>query len=182
MAAADQFIGETKRLTLRTPVEGDLDLIGELWTDPDVTQHVGGPRVRDDVVDFFREYATDPETCAREEGEQWWSIVERASGAFLGLCSLMEKEIEGRVETELDYFLLPAAWGRGYATEAARVLADYAFSTLGLTSLVAIIDPHNAPSVRVAQKLGMAMERAALRPDGVVRHVYRLERSVWQRR
>ena len=167
-------LGETERLLLRIPEEGDLDLIADLWADPEVTAYIGGPRDRDMVANSFREYGADPESYARDEGESWWSIVERGSGALIGLCSLLEKDVAGQTETDLGYFLLPAYWGRGYATEAASLVATHAFSDLELASLVAIIHPDNAGSIAVARKLGMRFEQAEQRSDGVVRHVYRL--------
>jgi RimJ/RimL family protein N-acetyltransferase len=170
-------LGETERLFLRTPEEGDLDRIADLWADPGVTAYVGGPRDQGMVVGFFREYAADPEPFARDEGERWWSIVERSSGEFAGLCSLLEKEVAGQTETEIGYYLLPACWGQGYATEAGGLVAAHAFSDLQLVSLVAIIDPDNAGSIAVARKLGMRFEAADKRSDGVVRHVYRLWRA-----
>ncbi len=127
-------------------------------------------------MEFFREYAEDPGTYAREEGDRWWSIVERSSGELVGLCSLLKKEVEGEIETDLGYFLLPAYWGRGYATEAAARVVGHAFSILQLDSLVAIIHPENAASIAVALKLGMQLEREELRSDGVLRLIYRLRR------
>jgi RimJ/RimL family protein N-acetyltransferase len=169
------ILSETHRLLLRLPEESDLDAIADLWADPRVTAHIGGPRDRQMVVDSFREYIADPESQARDEGERWWSVVERDSGELVGLCSLLEKEVAGQTETDLGYFLLPTYWGQGYATEAARLVAAHAFSALGLPSLVAVIDPRNAASIAVARKLGMELELAEERSDAVVRHIYRLD-------
>jgi ribosomal-protein-alanine N-acetyltransferase len=110
------------------------------------------------------------------EHEWWWAIIEQSSGNLVGLCSLIEKEVEGQTETELGYFLLPVYWGRGYATQAARRVVEHAFADLHLESLVAIIHPENAASIGVARRLGMELEREVLRSDGVARQVYRLKR------
>jgi len=169
-------LGETERLFLRSPSEDDLNSIGDLWTDPLVTKHIGGPRSRDMVLDYFRDYANNPEATVREEKDCWWSVIERSSGQFIGLCGLTEKEIEGQPETDLGYFFLPSFWGKGYATEAAWKLVEYAFSGLRLESVIAVIDPINTASKSVALKLGMGLERESLRSDGVIRQVYRLKR------
>ena len=173
-----RLLGETERLLLRAPREEDLSRIADLWTDAQATEHIGGPRDRDMVLDGFREYAADPHAFAQGEGERWWSIIERFSGRLVGLCALLEKEIEGQTETELGYFLLPEHWGLGYATEAAHLVVRHAFLDLELESLVAIVHPENAPSIGVARKVGMEFERETVRPDGVIRHVYRLRRRV----
>ncbi len=68
--------------------------------------------------------------------------------------------------------LATAAWGRGYATEIAGALKEYAFSTLGLKRLISLIEPANQRSERVAIKTGMRLEREVIRPGGAVRRLY----------
>jgi RimJ/RimL family protein N-acetyltransferase len=65
---------------------------------------------------------------------------------------------------EVGWRLAPAWWGLGLATEAARASVAHARDTLGLASVVAIIDEHNAASLRVAEKLGMRRDRDRLHP------------------
>jgi RimJ/RimL family protein N-acetyltransferase len=71
-----------------------------------------------------------------------------------------------------------SAWGRGYATEAARAVRDFAFGDLGMQRLIAIIDPSNIASIRVAEKIGMhhdaeVMLEGYTHPD----HVYIIARG-----
>ena len=54
------------------------------------------------------------------------------------------------------------AWGKGYATEAAGAVRDYGLGVLGRRRLVAIIDPQNAASIRVAEKIGMHFEKEVM--------------------
>jgi RimJ/RimL family protein N-acetyltransferase len=68
-------------------------------------------------------------------------------------------DIGGQVEIELGYRLAGAFWGRGLATEADRAVGDYAPGVLGLPGLVAIINPGNRASIRVAQKRGLRYEK-----------------------
>jgi RimJ/RimL family protein N-acetyltransferase len=75
----------------------------------------------------------------------------------LGVALL--RPLEDGPEIEVGWHLDPAAWGSGYATEAARALLDYAFTDLGLDRVVAVVDPRNEASRRVAERLEMA-------PDG----------------
>jgi ribosomal-protein-alanine N-acetyltransferase len=173
-------LGKTDRLLIRAPVEEDLDPIVALWTNPTVTQHLGGPRDGDVVMDFFQQVARDPQSINQEEMELWWSIVEQSSGEFVGLSAILEKDVDGQTVFDLGYFLLPPFWSQGYATEASRRVVAYAFKELGLPSLVAIIDPRNQASQSVALKLGMQLEREVLRSDGVVRRIYRLEQADWR--
>ena len=181
MTHRPKMLGTTRRILLRASEENDLELILALWTDRAVTEHIGGPRNPDLVLDHFRQYARDPEAFTRQESEWWWSVVERLSGELVGLCCLIEKDIEGQIETDLGYFLLPSYWDHGYATEAARLVIDCAFSGLHLQSVIAVIDPANTASIAVAGKLGMHLDRPVLRSDGVTRHLYRITRAEWRR-
>lgn len=60
---------------------------------------------------------------------------------------------------ELAYFLLPAYWSKGYATEIGKCLIEYAFNNLKVEYVYATIDPENKASLRVSEKLGMTMEK-----------------------
>ena len=74
----------------------------------------------------------------------------------IGRCSLDEPE--------LAYELLPRAHGRGYATEAARAMLDAAFGT-GRRRIWATIGSWNAPSLRVAEKLGFRLDHSTMEID-----------------
>jgi RimJ/RimL family protein N-acetyltransferase len=84
-------------------------------------------------------------------------------------------DVNGRPEVEIGYRLIRSAWGHGYATEAAQAVATYA-TTLGIQRLIALIDPGNVASIRVAYKLGMHYE-ADVMFDGYTHpdHVYTME-------
>ncbi len=98
-----------------------------------------------------------------EQTQGWgfgrYAVVERERKAVIGYCGLSRMpDINGRPEVELGYRLLRSAWGAGYATEAALAVRDHAFDVLCLSRLVALIDPGNSASVKVAMKLGMRHE------------------------
>jgi ribosomal-protein-alanine N-acetyltransferase len=83
--------------------------------------------------------------------------------------------VEGRQEIELIYVLASSASGKGYATEIARSLVRYAFEELGIGRLIALIEPENAASERVAVKTGMRFEKEVIRSGGIKRKVYAIE-------
>ncbi|NKN05988.1 GNAT family N-acetyltransferase [Rhizobium laguerreae] len=68
-------------------------------------------------------------------------------------------------EKELGWFVYEPYEGRGYATEAALALRDWAFATLKLPSLDSYIAPGNAASVAVAERLGARLDPVAPRTD-----------------
>src|SRR4051812_40748374 len=83
-----------------------------------------------------------------------WAVVEKSTRDVIGYCGLSRfEDVGGQPETEVGYRLIRSAWGHGYATEAATAVRDYAFDTLSLTRLIAIIDPRNVASIRVAEKI-----------------------------
>jgi RimJ/RimL family protein N-acetyltransferase len=164
----------TARLLLRSFAVEDVENAVRLWTDPQVTAHIGGPRETAGLREYFRCVGENPAAVYAEDGDRWWSVTRLKTGTWIGLCGLLAKEVDGQDEIELTYFLLPEAWGHGYATEAATRLAEHALNHLKVPSLVSLIDPGNARSVGVAVSVGMALERTIPRPGGAVRRLYRL--------
>ncbi len=101
----------------------------------------------------------------RERGFGLWAVEEKQCGAVIGCCGLTAwPDIDGRAEVEIGYRLARSAWGRGYATEAARAVRDHAFCALRLDRLIALIDPANVASIRVAEKIGFRYEKQAMLP------------------
>ena len=168
------MILETDRLLLRYQAVADIPALVALWIDADVTAYLGGPRQGDSLQKSFDETAAAPFA----EPYDLWPVIEKASGQVVGHCGLLDKEVEGRAEIELVYIFAAAVWGKGYATEMAQALKHYAFTRLGLKRLIALIEPENEASARVAAKVGMHLEKEVIRPGGALRCVYSVEHGV----
>ncbi|WP_374711438.1 GNAT family N-acetyltransferase [Symbiobacterium terraclitae] len=82
--------------------------------------------------------------------------------AFVGVVTLKVSQRAGRAE--LGYAIMPDAWGRGYATEAAREVLRFAFEGLHLRRVTAACLAGNRASIRVLEKLGFRLE-ARLEPE-----------------
>lgn len=92
-----------------------------------------------------------------------WAVVETGAAAVIGYCGLSRFPQRCTPdETEIGFRLARAHWGQGFATEAARAVRDYAFDVLRLPRLIAMIDPANVASIRVAEKIDMRYERDVL--------------------
>lgn len=103
-------------------------------------------------------------------------VALREDGALIGDCGITWQEVEGVREPEIGYHVHRAHWNRGYATEAARAVRDYAFEQLGCERVISLIRPENLPSRRVAEKNGLALDRMVFWRD--YEHcVYRLEKG-----
>jgi RimJ/RimL family protein N-acetyltransferase len=120
-----------------------------------------------------------------DEGTGARLAIDRVSdGSFIGWCSLTRWNPDYR-SASLGYCLDGTAWGRGYATEAARAVLQWAFDTLDLNRVQAETDTRNLASARVLGKLGFVRE-GTLREDCVVNGdvsdswVFGLLRREWQ--
>lgn len=154
----------TERLRLRPFADGDADALYALHTNRVVLRYWDSPPSADPAragrfIARCREMADD--------GSGVRLAIERASdGRFIGWCCLVEWNPDYRSAT-LGYCLEDAAWGRGYATEAARALLDWAFATLDLNRVQSETDTRNPASARVLEKLGFRRE-GTLRENCVV--------------
>ncbi len=139
---------ETERLILRPTQLVDFDRWAELQADPVASQHLGGPQPR---ASSWRGFMTMAGAWSLT-GVAMFSLIERDSGLWVGRAGPWHPE--AWPGTEIGWSLHPAAWGRGYATEAATAAIDYAFDVLGWERVIHCIAPDNLPSQRVAERLG----------------------------
>lgn len=139
----------TPRLRLRELTADDLDVVERVRAD---AHRFWGlpPQSRDEVRAWLERHIAG----YSGNGFDLWGVELAATGALIGDCGFVRREIAGRDEIELGYHLLEEHWGRGYATEAASACVAYARS-LGHTRLVALVLPSNLPSQAVARHVGM---------------------------
>ncbi len=161
---------ETRRLLLRSIQPSDLPFLVKLWSDPDVTRFMGGPRHTDELEKGFAEDLQNP----TPGNYDLWPVLEKATGQPIGHCGLLDKEVDGVIEIELVYVIDRQAWGKGFASEIATALKNYAFENLKLSRLIALIEPDNGASERVAIKVGMTLEKETIRPGGRLMRIYSL--------
>jgi RimJ/RimL family protein N-acetyltransferase len=107
-------------------------------------------------------------------GFGYWSVARREDGHILGFSGLQRLVVEDRQVLNLYYRYRPEAWGAGYATEAARAARELARQRLAGEELVALVRDINAPSARVAERLGLVADERLIDHGGVPTRVYRL--------
>lgn len=170
---------ETERLLLRRWSRDDLEEYVRLCADPEVMRFIGRgvPYTRAEATRSFAAHARHWET----HGYGLFVVLERATGAWAGLAGLarVDAGYEGAAadEVEIGWRLGRAHWGRGLGTEAARAGRDHAFARLGLERLVAMVQPGNAASRRIVEKLGMRLRGNGSGRWGESILVYELERA-----
>ncbi|HLA06330.1 MAG TPA: GNAT family N-acetyltransferase [Anaerolineales bacterium] len=151
------LILQTKRLLLRHQVIEDLDDLWALYCNPKITKYIpDAPRSREEAKEelegHMHGHPKHPELGL-------WATIHKETGRFIGRCGLLPWTIDGQYDVEVAYTIAQEYWGQGLATEGALGIRDYAFDKLRLVRLICLIDPENIASQRVAEKMGMTLEK-----------------------
>lgn len=143
---------ETDRIMIRPFEERDLGRYLTFMTDPVATQYLmlteiqkTEPGARELFDTILTSYHADEPVMAL--------AIELKGHGFIGSCGFSPLPSPGVYE--IYYSLLPAYWGRGYATEAARALIGYCFTDTSCHEIRAYMAPENIRSAGVAERAGM---------------------------
>jgi RimJ/RimL family protein N-acetyltransferase len=141
---------ETQRLRLRQFRNEDLDDYAQMCADPQVMRYIG-TGVALNRMDAWRSMAA---ILGHWQllGYGMFAVELRATGEFIGRVGFLDPP--GWPGFELGWGLARHHWGRGYALEAATACRDHAFEALARERVISLIRPENAPSIRLAERLG----------------------------
>lgn len=169
------IILETERLIVRHFHLFDVKAMHRVFGDAEVMRYGDGVQTEEWVRKWLQE-------CLENYYQKWgfgpWAVVEKRHRQVIGYCGLFYfPNVCGQPEVEIGYRLARNYWGKGYATEAVLAVRDYGFNVLGLSRLIAMVDPQNIASIRVVEKAGMHYEKDVMfegytHPD----RVYAIER------
>lgn len=172
---------ESERLLLRDWRDDDLARFAALNADPQVMEFFPATLPRDE--------SDRRAACIRAElaqrGYGCYAVEVKQTGGFIGFVGFAHPAFEASFmpAIEIAWRLAYSAWGRGYASEAARACLAHGFSTFGFGEVVSFTARHNTRSTAVMERIGMArdiggdFDHPAL-PEGhaLRRHVlYRIE-------
>ncbi len=145
---------DTSRLHLRLMVEDDLADLHRIFTDANVMKAFG---LESFSLEQMKEWLNRNLAHQRQYGYGLFSVVLKATGELIGDCGLEHGQFHGLPCVEIGYDFLSTHWNRGYATEAARRVRDYATEELllGRDQLCSYIRQSNLASQRVSEKIGM---------------------------
>ena len=149
----------TARLLLRPPRPSDVASFFAFLGDPAAMRF---SRCQSSVRECRRWLALF-EWQRRRVGFAPWAVLTRGNGQLIGWGGLYEDPFDPRWGVELGYLLHPAAWGKGHATELARVCLAWADEKLDAPEVWAFVHPDNTASRRVLDRAGFAQVR--LLPD-----------------
>jgi RimJ/RimL family protein N-acetyltransferase len=168
----------TDRLTLRSWRESDVQPWAEMNADPQVREYLG------DLLTRAQSAASAARFQAQldERGFGFWAVEVRSTGEFIGFTGLDQVDEDMPFAgVEIGWRLARAAWGRGYATEAALASLAFGFESLGLPEILAVTTVTNPHSQAVMRRIGMTRDPAEdfddpAEPEGPLRRnvLYRI--------
>ena len=147
---------ETDRLHLRQLSSEDAGFVLELLNEPSFIRNIGDRGVR--TMEGANSYILNgPVASYAKNGFGLYLVKLKETAESIGMCGLIKRDI--LEDVDIGYAYLPRFWSKGYAVEAAQAIKEYAKNVVGLNRLVAIVDPENAGSIRVLEKIGLQFER-----------------------
>jgi RimJ/RimL family protein N-acetyltransferase len=170
----EDFRLETERLLLRPYRLDDLDDLHAMFSDPEHMQWYPEPFPREGSLQWLEKQTAGYET----RGWALWIVEDRATGEFLGTAGPSLMIVEGVEEVEIGWHTRPGRKGEGIAPEAGAAARDWAFANLDVDHLISLVRPENTGSNRVAQKIGMHVDRE-VDHKGLRHFVYRIDRITW---
>ncbi|HEV7892347.1 MAG TPA: GNAT family N-acetyltransferase [Pyrinomonadaceae bacterium] len=154
---------ETERLVLRRFTPEDAADNYRINTDAENMRFMGR---QPDSVEFERYHIRRHiANYYDRHGFGLWAAVLKENNQLIGRCGLLYQQIEDTQEVEVTYLIDRHYWGRGLATEAAREAVKLGFEKYKFPRIIAVINPENVASVRVAEKIGMEYERDVMFKD-----------------
>jgi RimJ/RimL family protein N-acetyltransferase len=146
----------TERLRVRRFRPADVPALYAYRNDPQVARFQGWQLRSEEEL---REFVTwlEAEDPARPDSRFQFAVARREDDALIGDLYLGRTAGDPR-QAELGYTFARERQGRGYASEAARALLGYAFTTLGLHRVMAMVDCENERSVALLERIGMRRE------------------------
>ena len=159
----EELTGPTTVLRRHTP--GNIAAFRRWYADPVVarlTRYQDGPMRAEEIDRFFQARAVGPTSLAM-------GIHIRATGRLIGSCAFSQLDPDNGSVLYHITIGEKDAWGRGYGTEATRLMLDHAFGTLGLHRVALSVFSFNERAIRSYQKVGFAIEgrsREAIWRDG----------------
>jgi RimJ/RimL family protein N-acetyltransferase len=148
---------EGTQVVLRRHVPANLKAFERWYSDPDVarlTRYQDGPMRRDEIERFFAARVVGPDSLAL-------AVHVKSSGRLVGTCAF--SQLDGENGSALYHITIGEkdVWGRGYGTEATRLMLDHAFTTLGLHRVALSVFEFNTRAIRSYRRCGFQQEGRA---------------------
>ncbi len=133
----------------------------------------------------MRDYIPHPYTL--EDAEQFINIQSELNlqqnfaityaGEVVGGIGIITRVDIYRMNVELAYWIAEPFWGKGYATEAVRLMTEYVFHSFKVNRIVAEVFEYNKASMRVLEKNGYFLETVSRK--GILKNDYLVDNYIW---
>ncbi len=163
---------QTDRLRLRRYQSDDADALAGMFADPEHMRFY--PTTF--TLEQTREWIADQLERYGRDGFGLLIVEDLATGSVIGTCGPAIRVVGEAEEVEIGWHVGPGWKGRGIAPEAAAAVRDWVFEHLEVDHVISLVRPENLPSARVAEKLGMRVDRTVDYHD-LPHVVYRLDRE-----
>ena len=139
----------------------DFQDFSRLAKNPNVMRYISNGKVWDDhqILKFIERQ----QMLQKQMGHCQWVIELQQKEGLIGFCGIAPFEPPGFLE--IGWWLDESCWGRGYATEAAKVVLDYAINELGISQLRSVSHRNHSRSQAVMSRIGMRHEQDLLLGD-----------------
>ncbi len=169
-------ICETERLIVRRLSLNDVPALTRILSDPEVMKHSVRGVCDESATRKFIDWCL---ASYESHGVGPWALIDRRSSELIGFCGVGPEVVVGVEEINLGYRLAKRYWNKGLASEATRAVLDCCFGQRLFHSVVVIIEPEHAASLKVAEKAGFSRFDALEFHSRPVR-LYRLTSEQWK--
>lgn len=167
-----RILYQSPSITIREYTDQEEAVFTSLFTDDEVTRYLP-PRSADQYVEMF--WTNQEDYKSSPYGR--WGIFDTATSAHVGMC-LLRPFADFPDQLEIGYSLSKAYWGKGLATEMAKVLVFYGFDNFPNQHIVAVTDLENIGSQKVLLKAGLVQQENLFREkEGLELAYFKIERS-----
>jgi RimJ/RimL family protein N-acetyltransferase len=144
---------ETKRLILRTWQQSDLEPMTKINLDPKVMEYFPSTFKKQETIAFINKINSHYD----KHGFTLYAVEIKETQQFIGFVGLLNTNFDAHFTpaTEIGWRLGSEFWGKGYATEAAKAVLDYAINELNIDEVVSFTSAINKASIRVMEKIGL---------------------------
>ena len=168
---------ETDRLKLRKFSYSDFDLLFEILSDPETMQHYPTPfdekRVKGLIEWNLQNY--------KDHGFGLWAVVLKETGELIGDCGITIQNIDGEFLPEIGYHIHKKYWRRGFGSEAARAVRNWAFENTEYTCLYSYMKYSNIGSYSTAVANGMNKVKEYTDEKKGILYIYAITRDEWEK-
>jgi RimJ/RimL family protein N-acetyltransferase len=171
---------KTPRLVLRTAIETDIPMLqARVFGDGEVMRFAfaGVPMAKAEAERFVRSRFAFGDSLTGIA-----TLTESPVGEVIGFAGLVPCDALGADDFEIGFVLARQAWGRGIASEIGEAQLALGFDRLNCRRLLGLVEPQNAVSIRVLEKLGMRYRKDVADPKRANRRVYVIQAEEWRSR